>query len=93
MPLDPKAITPRDVRASGVLKFVETAEGTPGGGSQVRVQEVSSIRAEKDREMKAKAEEARQKRERKRQERQWCASPRREHQGDGGDAGPDSAAS
>jgi hypothetical protein len=43
--------------------------------------------------MKAKAEKARQKRERKRQERQWCASPRLEHQGDGGDAGPDSAAS
>ena len=94
MPLDPKAITPRDVmRSGGVLKFAESVEGTPGSGSQMRVQEVSSIRAEQDREMKAKAEKARQKRERKRQERQWCASPRQEDQEDRGDAGPDSAAS
>lgn len=83
MPLDPKAITPREVRAAGVLKFVESAEGAPDGGSQVRVQEVSSIRAEQDREMRAKADKARQQRQRKRQERQWCAaSPRREDRGE-----------
>ena len=70
MPLDPKAVTaltPRAVRASGVLEFVQHAEAAPGE-SQLRVHEVSSIQAEKAREMQAKAEKARRNRGRKRQE-------------------------
>lgn len=80
MPLDPKAITPRDVRASGVLKFVETTASP--GESQARIKEVSSIQAQRAEEMKAKAEAAKRNRQRKRQERQWCASPRREDRAD-----------
>ena len=73
MPLDPKAVTaltPRAVRASGVLEFVQHAEAAPGE-SQLRVHEVSSIQAEKAREMQAKASRAkaaRRNRGRRRQE-------------------------
>jgi hypothetical protein len=77
MPLDPKAITPRDVRASGVLAFVEDDMATAAGAKESpagaeRVKEVSAIKAERERDQKAKVEKARRKREEK--QRGWCAS-------------------
>lgn len=78
MPLDPKAITPRDVRASGSLpKLAENAEAGPPESVR-RTRELSSIVAEKTKRASQEVEKSRRNREMKRQARQtnWCASPR-----------------